>query len=356
MKALKLVLPFMAYACIQPAFAAEDKAFDVELGGYFKGYVNYTDQDTTPAAGVRDTDILRRTEIHFNAERELDNGTTVGVHVEGNADPGADFSIDESLLYVKGDWGNINFGGKDGAAFLLQVAAPSADKDVDGVRQQIQPVNLTAFGLPVGETDYDQNISAKSDKITYITPLFDGFQAGVSYTPDVGASRGSNGNSLDGDETDATSDVVDVAVRYQKKFGDFKLTTGAGYTQAHREIDTGEDTRQAWNVGLTLGFKNFSIGAAHQNDDEASVDNDDVTYTAFGADYKMGKVTFGGSYYIKDDNVGTAIETKRSTLGVSYDFAPGMSLRSSYSHLKSEADTGADRSADSFILGTQINF
>jgi hypothetical protein len=349
--ALLAVLPFAS------AQAAEEKSpFEVELGGYIKMYGNYTSQDTAPGTDVRNTDILRRTEVHFNAEHKLESGTKVGVHVETLADAGADFAIDESLIYFSGDWGNINFGAKDGAAFLLQVAAPSADKDIDGVRQQIQPVNITATGLAIGETDYDQNISAKSDKITYITPLYEGFQAGVSYTPEVDSSRGANGNSLSNDDTTANSQVFDGAVRFQKKFKDFKLTTGAGYTQAQRETGPGDNVRHAWNAALVLGYKGLDVGAAYQLDDEASSDGNDVTYTVFGIGYKTGKMNYGASYYIKDDNVGTAIDTRRATFGVSYDYAPGMSLRSSFSHFTSEADTGVSRDANSFLMGMQINF
>lgn len=241
--------------------------------------------------------------------------------------------------------------------FLLQVAAPSADKDIDGVRQQIQPVNLTAFGLPVGETDYDQNISAKSDKITYITPLLAGFQAGVSYTPEVEASRGGNGNALDGDDTAPTSDVVDLAARYETKLSNVKIVTGAGFTNAQAETGPADD-RQAWNIGTTIGFKGVSLGAAYMQDDEGSED-DEVTYKVVGIDYKLPsyeKITLGASYYNKDDQVGTEIETERYTAGVNYKYAPGVAIRSSVSHLTSEADGGSEYEATSFVTGLLIDF
>ena len=48
------------------------------------------------------------------------------------------FEIEESYAYFSGAWGRVNFGSEDGAAFLLQVAAPSADANIDGLRQQVQ--------------------------------------------------------------------------------------------------------------------------------------------------------------------------------------------------------------------------
>ena len=345
-------------AFANPAFAKvhdDDRNFDVTLGGYVKMYGNYTNQDDS-ATGVQNVDILRSSEIHFNAEKEFDSGLTIGVHIEGQADAGDDFATDETYAYVSGKWGQFNFGGKDGAAYLLQVAAPSADRDLDGVRQQITPVNFTAMGVAVGETDYDQNISAKNDKLTYITPLYSGLQFGASYTPELDPSRGGNGNSLDGDDTAPTSDIWDLAIRYQTDLGDdFKLTTGAGYTHASRETGPGAD-REAWNTGLVLGYKNFSIGASYQEDDEGSSD-DEVSYFVVGANYKINKeFTIGASYFNKDDNVGTKIDTDRITGGVSYSYAPGVQFRTSISQYNVDVTNGNEFDATSFVAGTHIDF
>lgn len=341
---------------IQPAVAQTDKGsnFDVELGGYAKIYTGVTEQDTASGVDVRSVDILRSTEIHFNAETKLDNGTKVGAHIEGQADKGDDFTADETYFYSSGDWGRIDLGGRDGPTYLLQVAAPSADKDVDGVRQQITPVNFAAMGLNVGETDYDQNISGKSDKIIYTTPLYSGLQFAASYTPELDPSRGANGNSLDDDDAGATSDIWDVAVRYQTGLGDINITTGAGYTQASRETGSGDD-RQAWNAGLVLGYKKFSIGATYQLDDEGSAD-DDTSYLVIGMNYKIDKFTLGASYYHKDDNVGTEIDTDRVTAGVTYSWLPGIQFRSSVSQYNVDVRNSDNFDATSFVAGTVIDF
>jgi hypothetical protein len=46
--------------------------------------------------------------------------------------------VDETYAYFQGDWGRVNLGSEDGAAYLLQVAAPSADSNIDGLRVYIQ--------------------------------------------------------------------------------------------------------------------------------------------------------------------------------------------------------------------------
>lgn len=330
---------------------------ELHLGGYFKGYAALTEQDSLPGTDVRDFDLLRVTEIHFDGKSELDNGLTVGAHIEIGADIGESSEIDESYVYFSGGWGRINLGARDGAAFILQVAAPAADRDVDGVRQQVQPVNFTAAGIVAGETDYDQNISAKADKVTYITPDFGGLQAGFSYTPEVAPSRGGNGDDFDNDGTTANNDVLDLAVRYEHDFEILKLTTGAGYSQAERELTPlagTDDHRNAWNAGLNIGFGNFAVGGSYQHDDEGS-NTGDVVYKVLGAAYKHNDILIGVSYYSKDNEI-TDLDIDRYTAGVTYTYAPGMEFRGSISRLTAEANDAENLNATSGLLATIISF
>ena len=131
------------------AFAATpaNAQVELELGGYFKGYGAYVDQDETAdvATHTNDFDMIRDTELHIGGETTLDNGLTVGAHVEISADADADIAPDESYVYFSGNWGRVNVGAEDGAGYLLQVAAPSADSNIDGIRQFVQPVNYDAL-------------------------------------------------------------------------------------------------------------------------------------------------------------------------------------------------------------------
>src|SRR5690606_10322239 len=108
----------------------------LDLGGHFSGYGVYVDQDND--TGFDDFAIRKNTEIHFTGEVTLDNGLTVGVHVEQEVENNQ--NDNESYAYFSGGWGRVNFGNEDGAAYLLQVAAPSADSNVDGLRTTINAV------------------------------------------------------------------------------------------------------------------------------------------------------------------------------------------------------------------------
>ena len=351
-----------------PAFA-QDNASGVKLnvGGYFKGYANYTNQDDSLSTGeVRELDIVRDTEVHFGGETTLDNGLTVGAQIEAKAQSGEDFIIDESYAYFSGTWGRINFGDEDGAAYLLQVAAPSADDNIDGIRAFINPVNTDVATLASLSTevtnllniiDYDNDLARGSDKVTYLTPVFSGFQAGASYTPDLnGESRRTSGNSLDNDG-DEFGDVWEVAGRYEGQFNNVGLIAGAGYTHASLENETAsavlEDDLNEWNVGLDLDIGAFGLGAIYTTSNLGLNDVDSDTYVV-GADYTTGPFKVGASYLNND--IEDSLETDRYTGGVTYTYGPGMSFRGSVSYIDHQVDGGTDGDATSVLLGTQINF
>jgi len=291
----------------------------------------YVDSDTD---GNRETDIIRETEVHFSGETTLDNGLTVGAHIEAEADMGDSFEVNETYAYFSGSWGRVNFGAEDGAAFLLQVAAPAADSNYDGVRQFVNPF------ADVAQTEYDHDVSAKADKLTYLTPVFSGFQAGLSWTPEVNTtSRSTSGVTDD----NGVEDVLDVAVRYEGAFDGFNVNAGAGYTDAEGD--------NAWNVGLDFDIGAFGVGAVYTTDETSG---DEVDTMVFGADYTTGPFTLGASY-LNQDTDATDTDVDRYTGGVVYSYGPGMTFRGSVSYVNEEA-ASTDTDGTALMLGTQINF
>ncbi len=328
----KLMLGAAAVAltlAVSPAFAADDSGVKLGLGGHFKGYVNYTDEDNRNAV-----DLLRDTEVHFGGETTLDNGLTVGAHIEATADGADTFETDESYVYMAGSWGRVNVGEEDGAAYLLQVAAPSADDNIDGLRQFIKPDALA------GATDYANDIAKDADKLTYLSPIFSGFQAGVSYSLDT-STAGSGGNRA----RTANEEVLEGALRYEGMVGTVGLIAGAGYTTV------GSADRDEWNVGADLDIGAFGLGAVYTNDDNAGTETD--TYV-LGADYTTGPFKLGASYLNQDVDAGD--ETNRYAAGVTYSYGPGMTFRGSVGYKEVDPNVGAEVDATTVSLGTQINF
>jgi predicted porin len=255
----------------------------------------------------------------------------------------------------------------------LQVAAPSADANIDGIRQYVQPVNYTAaiaangalapaatgfaFGTPADASqqdgfDYDQDITGKAEKITYLSPNFAGFQFGASYTHDLGDTGSVDpvANGFNAQDDSLYDEAYEVAARYEGVFNGLGFAAGAGYTRA--EEGTAADEYDAFNVGLDVDAGPFGIGAVYL-DEEAT---DDVKTYVVGADYTTGPFKFGASYYNQDDEtVAGDLETDRYTGGVIYTAGPGLSFRGSISHI--DHDLAADDfDATSVMGGVQINF
>ncbi len=376
----KLLLTTAACGLAMSSTAAHAEV-DLDIGGYFKGYGAYVSQDEALNTDVKDVDFIRDTEIHFTGETTLDNGLTVGFHTEALADGGDGFAIDESYAYFSGGWGRVNFGDEDGAGYLLQVAAPSADDNIDGIRQFVNPVNYGAMlpaatvtalgGAPLAVAiDYDMDPSGKSTKLTYLTPMLNGFQAGVSYTPDTEADNvgtidraGSFGVGLD-DEADRIEETYEAAVRYEGQFNNVGMILGAGYVHGENGEDVvaapDSDDRKAWNVGADFDIGPFGIGAIYKEDNgglEGAGASDEETIVV-GVDYTTGPFKLGASYLNQDNTFAVSdLDTERYSGGVTYTYGPGMTFRGSVGYVEHDlAGAAGDVDATYVTLGTQINF
>jgi outer membrane protein OmpU len=366
----KLLMTGAAFVALAttPAMA---QGLTLDVAGHFKGYGVYNDNDEAAGVSLDSTNIRKETEIHFTGETTLDSGLTVGVHVETNTDRD-DFTLEESYMYLSGGWGRINFGEEDGAAYLLQVAAPSADSNVDGLRQYISTFNATgnAAGALAANTlrlDYDHVAvgSGYYNKFTYMTPVFNGFQAGFSYIP----TMSDDGNALTpvaGDEDLADyEDGWELAARYEGAFEGVGVAFGAGYGNYDAETtnatDAVSDDATTWNAGLDLDFAGFGLGVAYldQQTEAANVETDTTTMV-IGADYQMGAYKLGLSYYDQEidvANVAGDTETDRWTAGVNYAYGPGMSFRGSVSMIdRDPAGAGGNIDSTQVTVGTQVNF
>lgn len=342
---------------------------DVTVGGYTKNYIGWLSQDDDAAATEeRSFDMLRDSELHFNAEGTADNGLTYGFHVEMEADGGDDSNtIEESYLYLSSNLGRVNLGTEDGAAYLLQVAAPSADSNIDGLRQYIQPVNYgitAASGLAAAITadgiDYDNDFARGDEKITYLSPNWNGFQLGVSYTPegldDNGSSTGLAGFNTD-EQEDNVGSVYEGAVRYEGTFNNVGFALGGGYTLGDVERDTNNSSEdhKEWNLGADFDIGAFGLGAVYTEQDGVVEGNSDERDTwVLGADYTTGPFVFGASYL--NDEIENTVETDRYTGGVVYTVTQGLTLRGSISFIDHELTGGTDVDATSVLGGVQFNF
>jgi len=378
----KLLLATAAFALLAPAAHAEIK---LDLGGYFKGYAGYSDQDV---GGLRKFDVKRKSQVYFTGETTLDNGLTVGYNgqlmQENNLDSGAsDAKTEQSYLYFSGNWGRVNMGRENGAAYLLQVSAPSADANIDGmdadfsfynrvgnVREDYKQAGPRAGGVDNRDQQY-------SDKVTYLTPKFNGFQAGVSYSPSYQTNVNSyavggttqpgyfgmvaNGNAGELDN------MWEGAARWDGEFSGVGIHAGAGYTHASSENGAalagtafGSDSFKQYNGGLKLTWDAFGLGANYIHDNGAADTHGDNRTWVVGGDYTWGAYNFGVSYLDSKGEAGATAgddRLKRWTLGAGYTFGPGMKFNGSVGFYNGDAaGAAADNDATVATIGTDVQF
>lgn len=234
-------------------------------------------------------------------------------------------------------------------------AAAGLLKAVEGAR---------AWAAAIGgmtNVDYAQDLTGSADKLTYMTPVFNGVQAGVSYTFDTAPNSGyAPSFGVRQDDQDAFGEAYEAAIRYEGNFNAVRLTLGAGYTHIEREASSATmEDRQAWNVGANVGFGPVNVGLAYKADDNGTKGSNDTTTWVLGVDYTTGPWVLGASYYDREDEQGTGaadVDTKRYSAGVTYSYGPGMSFRGSVHHIEHSMSGIGDFDATSVLLGTQINF
>lgn len=357
-----------ALAITSPAAMAQE-GVRLKLGGYYNAYIGYADQqETLSGPEVNNLGYLQDSEIHFDGQTTLDNGLTAGVHFEINSDRN-DGDIEESYAFLEGDWGYVSAGARDGAPYILQVAAPSADSNYDGLRQQISPFNYNAGVVPsslAGKTsfDYDQAPTGYSEKITYLTPVISGFQAGFSYAPDVEPSNTNTAFGFPQTNDNTQGAGYEAALRYEGEVGDVGVALGGGYSFIKMEDNAstaaGVDDRNVWNVGIDLNYGAFGLGAVYLSDDQGNLGNDrDMQTIAVGADYTYDRIKFGASWLNQQEDISATkdLETDRFTGGATYDYGSGLTFRGSLSYLYHDVPQG-QKNIDgiSLLLGTKIDF
>lgn len=388
----------------------------LDLGGHFRGYGVYADNDETGTPGgsddLRNFEFKRDFEVHFTGETTTDSGLTVGVHAEmdlgnesgdatvpsllpnpftGNLDNDPN-QLDEAYIYFSGGWGRVNFGSEDGAAYLLQVAAPSADSNVDGMRVYVQGlnsdvwddgvVNASGFGagfnyvLGYDNAFFGGTYGNATDRLTYLTPKWNGFQAGASWAPKQGqeaVNSAFGGMSVDDSSTDYEN-LWELAARWDGEFEGFGISVGVGYSTASEEVTQAagsfaSDNITAWDAGATVSWNDFSLGVAYLKytdtgvADTAGTDSEIETWVV-GAAWDNGPYHLGASWYnsdIDDNAFGLALaddlEIDRYTVGGGYTYGPGMTFRGAVAF--GNVDTGtaaADTDFTQVTIGTDVNF
>jgi predicted porin len=354
----------------------------LSVGGEFNAaYMAVWDDDSEGKPGnERNTDgLFQDAEIHFTGSTVLDNGLEAGARIEltGEDDPGG--QIDESWIYFAGGFGEFRIGALDEALALLCVFPPGGTENFSAFSPNQWGANtLTSNSVCTGVDD-----EGDAQKILYLSPVFGGFQLGLSYTPSGDKKSQSDGVGphlgMPRNEEDASRHNVSLYGTYSYETEDWYLQVGAGgsWEGNVEKADGGPNREESefYQGGMLVGFGAFEVGAvlAFYRDDDlfaATLEDGDVAadrwVLGIGAAYQVEPWTFGLGYSILQADIAIAgapdqdFTQQRAALTAIYELGPGIDLDAALAYTWTDADPEnapdfADLADyDAFEIGTGI--
>lgn len=368
----------------------------------------FTTGDSTGTVNFRTPEIRYEGELWFIGQTKLDNGTTVGIRIEleGWTQAAGGDNLDEEYIFAFGDWGRIEFGATDSAAYKTVYAAPSA---LPGF--SVAQHNSFVFSNGANTANHngyaaalDSGLHSDTNRITYYTPRFAGLQLGISYTPYLsptaaagacGYSQGAGAGTGAGPckaNDDAWVNGVSIGGNYVNKFGDFGIAIYGAFSYA--AFDRSFTATSTWNAigadwlqfggGLNLSYGGLTLGGSFGWDNNGMIAGNETMFWTAGVMYATGPwaasfTYFGGTRNETAPNVGATITAATGALiatamhgtngafgqdtthyfqvAASYNLGPGVKVFAGGILASNNGQTVAEQSSLwQVILGTEVRF
>ncbi len=329
------------------ATTANAAKWDLDWGGYFEAYVGFASVDVD--ADLDGVDVRQDAEIQFTPTITLDNGLKFGVDVQLEANAGVGNGgtpdvIDESFIFVKGSFGQVLIGSENSAGYKMTFAAP--DVTALGVNSGSVSAYVPlsgGFRNPGRSSFVEVDGNNDSQRVTYFTPRFSGFQLGASYARD-GVQDGSGPVDLDTN----LGNIFDVGANYVNSFGGFDVAVSGRYGTA--DGGPGQSDPDTYAFGLNLGFSGVTVGGSYAADDGGNEGNDGDFFDV-GVSYATGP--WAGSITYAHSDLDVPGEADQFIGGVTYKLGPGVKAGATIAYVDSERDD-----FEAFIVetGFTLNF
>ena len=361
---------------------------EVTVGGFMDQWFGWGDNDdnnplapagTALAGSLQNVNHFIDSEIIFRFQGQTDNGLTFGGQVQLEGLTSGD-QIDESFLFLSGDFGRINIGSENSAPYLMQVSSPNVGLGINSGSNTAFIVNPTGgamFRSPFGSTGIEAARDNDSEKITYFTPRFEGFQLGVSYAPDIQQDDGGQDPDVFGGAVFETSPVsynnaISVGANYVNSFDGVDIAIAGGFFYASAEdgapnvvnnsgVDTSDDF-VGLSAGITVGYAGFEAGFSYANVLNGVINGAGTTSTEgqgfdAGIAYTSGpiSVSFNGFYGEQESNLDNTADDEYLALqgSVRYALGQGLDVAASigWTDFEGEAPGAGDDNDGVYITG-----
>ena len=315
----------------------------------------------------------RFAEIYFDGELTADNGLTYGAKIHFNTSDRSQYTTGgypgRQYIYLKGDWGSMEFGNWIGADSGLNLCPLACTyKGFGGLDTPYHSYILKPAGAIANHINpfwFNQ-----SPKAVYYTPVVNGFQAGVSYTPtdnDFFAPPPGPTSEQDGKQ----KDIVGLGSQWNGDFGG--TTVGFSAVGAISDGATNEDGSQLEGLGyyeLTgkVGFGGFVLaGTWWDFGDGNAPKGSNREWAGWGVDasYAFGPYGLEVQYAHAEQSTGSAMSSDFDGWNVSlgYSIAPGLKwygevTRGSYDVMGQTTDPAdnGEYTGTVFLSGLYLNF
>jgi len=346
----------------------------ITLGGFSTFQAGFTgeDNDANLRAGSFRSDNVITVRVAGKSDAGLGYGA--GIDLEADTSDNADsagVNSERTFVYVDGSWGKLQGGSDYGVTKTMKVDAASIARGTGGIDGDfsyfVSSTTGNVFATPDLFLDYGSgqlgNESSQAiNKISYYTPRFAGFQAGISYLFDTtGGDRGQSLSRADNTAGEAEN-VILGALSYEGKFSNVGVNVAATGEFGNAEGSANEDLR-SYQLGAKVSYMGASLAGSYGNLGDSlrtkgtASDSSNYFWTVGGA-YETGP--FGASVtYLKSnyDNGSTNNKFSNLSLGVDYKVAAGLTPYVEVDFVKIDpTGTANDNDATVFLLGTQLAF
>ena len=341
------------------AGGAQADGIKLDVGGEYKAAYQavFDDDEEGEPGNERNTHgFFQDAEIHFTGSTVLDNGLEIGARIELTGETDED-QIDESWIYFSGGFGEARIGALDDALELMCVIPPGGTENFSA----FSPDQWGANTLTTNSVCTVVDDEGAAQKILYLSPIFEGFQLGLSFTPSGDKKDHDDGVGphigMPTNEDDESRNNVSVYATYTYEAEEWHLQiAGGGSWEGHVEKADGEPNREEsefYQGGILIGFGEVEIGAALQyyNDDDtfvATLKNGDIVadrwVLGIGAAYEVEPWIFGIGYSINDTEIkirgepDESFTQQRAALTAIYELGPGIDLDGELAYTWSDAD------------------
>jgi len=371
MKKVLLGTTAMASVGLLAGQASAAEPIQLSIGGYHNWAVFLADNDTdapstaspigAPGFNKGDHDIKFDGELQIKGKTVLDNGLEVGVRIEIEGETQGD-QLDENYAYISGSFGEFRVGNDDPASYTLSTAAPylnyifatnSPTVFTNGLSQYFYNTGRTFLGAGYATFATFPNQVGDDRTLFYYSPVFNGFQFGVSYAPDNGEARPASVYVLPTRTLPSSTlpafthaSVWSIGARYDGEIGDFGLTVAGGWLTMNNKSYSSATTpfipnsfnvdSDQWNVGAVVYYGNWGFGGSYMDvSDMRNTAGTDSWAADVGLSYWSDGAWSVGVYYLHQEIsynaaiVGPGVgddEYDGYRLMGQYDLGPGVSV------------------------------